>query len=189
MNTHCFFHFLARAAVTVLGAVALGSLAVAGPGHDHDQPTQQATSAASPRFETHTDLFEMVGVYERGGLTLYLDRYKTNEPVTNAKLEYDAAGVKGIAAVQPDATYRIENDALKGAKGTIALAFTVTQGNDADLLAANLAVRNESQGAEHGHAHSHFPSLAFYIVASLIVVIAGLIVFFVRRRKVTSRHI
>jgi hypothetical protein len=191
MNTRRFFHFFARVATVALGTFVLSSLAVAGPGHDHDHPVQSSKSAASPRFETHTDLFELVGIYERGGLTLYLDRYKTNEPIANAKIEYEAAGAKGIATAQPDGTYRIESDALKAAKGTIALAFTITQGNEADLLAANLALQDASRVAsdDHDHTHLHFPLWALFVIALFLLAMTALTIFFVKRRKAAARPI
>ncbi len=193
MNTHRFIRYLARATVVALGAFVLSPLAVAGPGNDHDHPAQKSQSSASPRFETHTELFELVGVYERGGLTLYVDRYKTNETVATAKVEFDVAGTKGIATSQPDATYRIESEALKAAKGTVALAFTITQGNEADLLAANLTLQDASRvaGDDHAHdpTHSHFPLSALISVAIIMLAIGAFLIFFVKRRKAISSPI
>jgi membrane fusion protein, heavy metal efflux system len=173
-------------AITSLGFLLYSAFAVAGPGHDHGDEAPKTQGAASPRFETHSDLFELVGVYEKGGVMLYLDRYTSNEPVTNAKIEFEAAGLKGVATAQPDNTYRIESDALKVAKGTLAFAFTITQGNDADLLAANLAFGAQTPASDphaHDHRHSSFPVWAYALITLLILAITALIVFLVKRRK------
>jgi membrane fusion protein, heavy metal efflux system len=162
------------------------STAAAGPGHDHGDEAPKTQGAASPRFETHSDLFELVGIYEKGGVTLYLDRYKSNEPVANAKIEFEAAGLKGVATAQPDNTYRIESDALKVAKGTLAFAFTITQGNDADLLAANLAFGTQTPASDphaHDHSHSSLPAWAYALISLLILAITALIVLLVKRHK------
>ena len=60
--------------------------AFAEEGHDHGNEAAVEQGAASPRFEAHSDLFELVGIAENGQLTVYLDRYAPNEPVVDAKV-------------------------------------------------------------------------------------------------------
>lgn len=64
-----------------------------GPGHDHDAPP--AVSAASaPRVEAQSDSFELVAVLDNGKLTLYLDRFATNEPVSDARIQIESGTFK-----------------------------------------------------------------------------------------------
>ena len=76
------------------------SPARAGPGHDHGDAPAAAAGSASPRVSAHSDVFKLVGVVDKGQMTIYLDRYATNEPVTDAKIEVETGSVKGVAAAQ-----------------------------------------------------------------------------------------
>ena len=67
-----------------LGAIALAPLgALAHGDEDHGEKKAPAASSANagPRFEAHSDLFEVVGTVERDQLTITVDRYASNEPV------------------------------------------------------------------------------------------------------------
>ena len=119
--------------------------AFAGEGHDHDATPAAAQGQATPRVSAHSDLFELVGVVEKGQMTVYLDRYSTNEPVTNAKIEFESGAQKGVATAQPDGTYLIKFDALSK-PGELPFSFTVAAGTDTDLLAGELHI-------EDTHAH------------------------------------
>jgi membrane fusion protein, heavy metal efflux system len=174
--------------IALFVAASFASFSIAGPGHDHGDEAPVATGPTSPRFETHSDLFELVGIYEKEGITLYLDRFTTNEPITNSRVEFEAAGVKGIAAAQPDGTYRIVFDALKTAKENIAFSFTITQANEADLLAADLVLAQagaEGDGHDHGHSHgiNDLPKWFFVLLAVLFLGISAVIAVFVIRKK------
>jgi hypothetical protein len=124
-------------------AVSLPSMA--GDDHDHGAEPAAAGDQASPRVEAHSDLFELVGIVEKGQMTVYLDRYATNEPVTNARIEFEAGPNKGMATARPDGVYVIKFDALSR-PGELPFSFTVTAGSDTDLLAGELHM-------EDPHAH------------------------------------
>ncbi|MGE4240736.1 hypothetical protein [Ramlibacter sp.] len=124
-----------RAALAALALACLPSLA--DDGHNHGAEPAAAEGRASPRVEAHSDLFELVGVVEKGQMTVYLDRYATNEPVTNAKIEFESGSQKGAASPQPDGTYLINFDALSK-PGELPFSFTVSAGSDTDLLAGEL---------------------------------------------------
>jgi membrane fusion protein, heavy metal efflux system len=131
-----------------LPVIFFANPAWAGPGHDHGDAPATATGSASPRVSAHSDLFELVGVVEKGEMTIYLDSYATNEPVTNAKIEVEAGSVKGVAAAQADGSYLFKNDLL-AKPGDLAISFTVLAGKDTDLLAGDLKIG----GAADDHAH------------------------------------
>lgn len=126
-------------------ACAALSPAFADEGHNHGAEPAAAEGQASPRVEAHSDLFELVGVVEKGQMTVYLDRYATNEPVTNAKVEFESGENKGVAAAQPDGTYLIKFEALSK-PGELPFSFTVVAGADTDLLAGELHIQDT-------HAH------------------------------------
>jgi len=135
-------------AFALVASFAFGSLAFADAGHDHG-PAPAASSPASPRFEATSDLFELVGVLEKGQLTVYLDRFATNEPVAGAKVEFESGATKGVAAPQPDGTYAIQLAGLEK-PGQFPFAFTVTAGADTDLLAGELVVAGSAPAATSG---------------------------------------
>jgi hypothetical protein len=74
-----------------------------GPGHDHGDEAPAASGTASPRVTSHSDLFELVGIVDAGVMTVYLDRYASNEPVVGAKVEVEAGAAKGMALRSPTA--------------------------------------------------------------------------------------
>jgi cobalt-zinc-cadmium efflux system membrane fusion protein len=139
---------LRRAAQCIALALAIATAAAsfAGDGHDHGDAPAPTAGSASPRLSAHSDLFELVGIVDGGVMTLYLDRYASNEPVTGAKIEYEAGADKGIAQPQADGTYVIRLAAL-GKPGELPFSFTVSAGADTDLLAGDLDIHDP-----HDHA-------------------------------------
>lgn len=140
-----------------LVAIALGPLgALAHGDEDHGEKKAPAASGpgAGPRFEAHSDLFEVVGTVERDQLTITVDRYASNEPVRDAKVEIEIGSAKGIASPGPDGSYRFKSATLAKA-GTLPVSLTITAGKDADLLAAELTIGSAVTGdahAEEAHA-------------------------------------
>lgn len=158
--------------------------ALAGPGHDHGDEAPAATGTASPRVSTHSDLFELVGIVSHNKMTIYLDRFSTNEPITQAQIELeiaqDKSPLKLIAKAEADGTFSVTNDLLEK-PGAYALSFTVTAGKDTDLLAGELKIGQEA--AAHSHdSPSTMPWLRYaaYAAAALL---AALMAAFAWRRK------
>ena len=123
------------AALALLLALTAHS-AQAHPGHGDDAPAP-VSGMAAPRAEAHTDLFELVATVRDGAAILYLDRFATNEPVTGASIDVGEGDTTAKAAPQPDGTYRLEAPWLTR-PGRHELVFTVTAGDDADLLNASI---------------------------------------------------
>lgn len=129
-----------RAAIAAFSAAFFAlAPAFADEGHNHDHGPAAPAGEASPRFEAHSDLFELVGIVEKGQLTVYLDRFATNEPIPGARIEYESGADKGVAAPQPDGTYVIKLAGLDQ-PGDRTFSFTVTAGSDTDLLAGELHI-------------------------------------------------
>ena len=118
-----------------------------GPGHEHDEAKAAPAGQAAPRFESHSELFELVGILDSGRLTLYLDRYRDNAPVVDAKLEVEGDAFKGEATPQAGGTYTLPVGRF-ASPGRHALTFTVTAGDEVDLLSGVLEVA--SPGATRG---------------------------------------
>lgn len=135
-------------------ALLLGTVQVvpAHPGHD-DEAT--AVAAALPRAEAHTDLFEIVSVLQPGGvLTIYLDRWADNAPVDGAvTLTIDG---QEVATERQGIGLFVARTPLLVRPGARDVVFTVSAGNDMDLLTVRLEVPEAP--AAHGAAAS---ALAF----------------------------
>jgi cobalt-zinc-cadmium efflux system membrane fusion protein len=155
------------AALAVTLATAAGAT-LAGPGHDHGDEAPAASGTASPRVTSHSDLFELVGIVDSGVMTVYLDRYASNEPVVGAKVEVEAGAAKGMALPQPDGTYRFEHAIFK-TPGTVPVSFTVNDGKDTDLLAGDLKLQDEHAGHDHDEAGRPWLRWAGYAAGALVL--------------------
>lgn len=113
-------------------------------GHSHgDEPAPPA--AAAPRAEAHSELFEIVAVLGPDRrLWLYLDRHATSEPIDAATVQVALDGADiGSATRAGEAVYVLAHPALDRA-GQRNLVFTITAGEDMDLLPATLEVPSEA---------------------------------------------
>lgn len=127
--------------------VAISAAAFAGEGHDHGESKTPAGAApASPRFQGHSDLFEVVGTLKRDGLSITIDRYATNEPVLNATVEVEVGNVKRIAKFHPEhGDYSLPAESFRK-PGTYAITLSVVAGKEADLLAGDMVVPDPQAG-------------------------------------------
>ena len=169
---------------TLLSGLALAMPSWAGEGHDHGEAVPAAAGAASPRVNSSSDLFELVGVVDRGEMVIYLDRFATNTPVTDAKIEVEIGTeksmVKGMAEAQPDGTYHFNHAALSQ-PGTVPVNFTVTAGADTDLLAGDLVIGDAPHDdAAHAPARPWWQWTGVAVAAALVL---GALAAWVKRRR------
>ena len=122
--------------IVALLAVLAARPALAHPGHGDEAPPPVA-GAAAPRTEAHSDLFELVLMVRNGAGVIYLDRFATNEPVEAATVEVGEGDATATAEARPDGTYKLAAPWL-ARPGRHELVFTVTVGDQADLLNASL---------------------------------------------------
>ncbi|ROZ78254.1 hypothetical protein [Ramlibacter sp. WS9] len=177
--TYFFFHALRRGLAATALLAAAGA-ALAGDGHNHGDEAPVATGTASPRIQAHSDLFELVGIVDKGQMAVYLDRFATNEPILNAKIEYESGTNKGVATPQADGTYLIKFDAL-AKPGELPFSFTVTAGADTDLLAADLDLKDpHDHHDEAGRTWLHW--LGYALAAAATIALA---VFLTRKYRTT----
>lgn len=173
----------------------LTASAVAGPGaHGPDGEHLEGTaghvhSDAGPRIETFTESFELVGRLQEDELSILIDRYETNEPVFNAKLEVELNGLKAIAKFHGDhGDYAVDDERMLKAlakPGKHALLFTLTKDNESDLLEGTLTV---SSAVDAKDDHSSFPWawIAGGLFAAAVLLFA--IIRYRRHKKSTGNY-
>ena len=177
-------HRTARRLAVALAVATCAGVAGAGGDHDHghDHAAPAAAGTASPRLSAHSDLFELVGIVDKGVLTVYLDRHATNEPVTGATVEYESGEHKGTAQPQADGTYAIRLDALAKAGELLPFSFTVSAGPDTDLLAGELDLR-EAPGHADAPGRPGLQWLPLGAAAAGVAAAAGLALLLARKHR------
>jgi len=159
---------------------ALASPGAHGPNGEHlDAPSGQiSTGIGVPRFETQSDLFELVGTLNPGEMTVFINRFATNEPVLGASVELESGDLSAAAVFHEDmGVYALTDPALVkalGEPGDHALVITVIAGADADLLDATMHVAPEV-------AHSGVSDLPLQIWIGLIIALGAVGVMVWRR--------
>jgi len=130
---------VARCLIAPLALASLLSIpAAAHEGHDHGAPAALVSAAGTPRLALHSDAYELVGILRTGRLTLFLDRYASNEPVIDARVAVTiAGGAEVVATPTPDGTYVLASDQLAGAD-PLELVIAITHPRGDDLLIGTL---------------------------------------------------
>ena len=171
--------------IAVMSMYLFSILAQAHGDEDHGAAPVAIAVGGAPRIAVYSDLFELVGIVENGAMTLYLDRYVDNAPVTDANIEVETGSEKLIATANPDGTYRVVAKAF--AKPTeIPVTFTITAGSDSDLLAGDLVVADAHADDSHV-AVSPFANkwlIGGLTVLAILVLIARFAIRQRRRQKV-----
>jgi len=160
-----------------------------GPNGEHlDGAVGQLGGATAPRLETFTEMFELVAHLQGQELSILIDRYPTNEPVVNGKLEVEFKGIKAPAKFHADhGDYSVDDARLVKAlaqPGKHALLFTLTAGDDSDLLEGTLDVKAQAAAHAHDAAYFSYSRIAAAIAAALTIVALMLLL---RRRQRLNR--
>jgi hypothetical protein len=101
-------------------------------------PASPSIPGAAPRAALYSARYEATTVADHGALTIHLDRFATNAPVTEAQLTVEAGAARGPAERLPDGGYRFRHAALD-APGPLALRLQVDEpGQPADVLTGTL---------------------------------------------------
>ncbi len=159
----------------------LSATGIADAGHDHADPAPAASATLTPRIEAQSEAFELVAILEHAKLTLYLDRFASNEPVPNAKIEIQGGAYKAVAQQGSDGTYTAPADAL-AKPGQYPLVFTVQAGDASDLLNGTLTVSEPAVQSAHGRDWTQW----LMWIASGAIVVFGMF-WLLRRRSRKSR--
>jgi cobalt-zinc-cadmium efflux system membrane fusion protein len=110
----------------------MGPLA-AHEGHDLVTNSDSAPATRLPRVSTSSELYELVGVLDGLRLTIYLDRFQDNVPVTE------------VAERSSDGTYQLVSGQF-GAGGLFEFIFDVHAPEGDDLLIGKLALATAAPG-------------------------------------------
>jgi hypothetical protein len=165
-------------AATLAAGVACAQAAPGahGPNGEHlDQKSGSVTATALPKLEAKSEQFELVATLTGSTLSILVDRYETNEPVLNARLEVESGSLKAVATFHEDhGGYAVTDPALLKAlstPGEHALVFTLVAGKDTDLLDGTLVTTQAAAGA-HSHDdendHDHRAERAAWLGAAAV---------------------
>ena len=163
---------------TLSTGIALASPGAHGPNGEHldAAPTAGATSSA-PRFEAKSENYELVGRLQGGEFSMFINRFATNEPVDQAKVEVELGQLKAAALYHSDqGDYAVADEkflAELGKKGSHALVITILDGKESDLLDGTLEVGATQAAAEATHAHGDENALLFGALAIAALAAVG----------------
>ncbi len=107
-------------------------------GEDHSGKATAITVQTAPRAFAASQLFELVAVSNGSALSIYLDAYATNQPISGAAITVETPAGPVDAVAEGD-IYRIDAP-WAATPGDYELLFTVTAGTDIDFLTATLSV-------------------------------------------------
>ena len=134
----------------------------------------------APRAEAQTELFELVATPGNGQLTIFIDRFASNAPVTGAKVEVESGSWKAVAAAADNGSYRV--NAPQFAKpGRYPLLFTVEAGADADLIETTLVVAEAAK--PEAAVRTLGSGSMWWWVGGGLVALAGISLLLKRRRS------
>ena len=167
---------------------------LAGPGahgpdgeHLSESSAEVAAAAGNPRFETHSEAFELVGELTDLGLRLWVDEYTTNEPVLEADVELELGDLSASLEYRPaTADYFLSDSRILqalGEPGDYPLIFTVKATAGLDLLDARLIV-----AADHIHEDSGATASFTRLAAYALLPLALIIVYLLRSRFTKQRQ-
>jgi hypothetical protein len=160
-------------------SLAITSAAYAGPGHGEEKLTT-AQIQILPRFYAESDLYEAVGVINGKEITLYLDRYSSNELVKGAKVEIELEGSKISSEPHGDGEYlfRLKN---KIKDSPTAITITIIDDDITDILAATI----DLSSFEHPSLITWKTGIKILLYFSLLMVMAY---FSYRKKEMLMTH-
>jgi len=130
-------------------------LANGGDDHSHGPETKPAVKPSAPpsdtqRWEIQSPEAVLLGILHDGRLTLYADRYASNEPILDAKIELESNGRVIPAKAEPDGSYSAPGDWLQQ-PGKYDLIASVEAPEFQDLIVGSIEIIATTPAAQ---AHS-----------------------------------
>jgi RND family efflux transporter MFP subunit len=122
-----------------------GSGTSAHEGHDHGAPPPPVSATIAPRFESSSDAFELVGVFRDGKLTVHLDRFVGNAPVSDAEIEFETPAGPQKARPLGGGSFQIDAP-FASRPGSYDLIATVMAGGSIDVLTGALVIPPDEAG-------------------------------------------
>ena len=154
---------VASALAFLAGAIG----AIAHEGHDHGAPPPVTFTTTHPRVAVQSDAYELVGILQGDRLSLTLDRFASNEPVTGAGIAVTVGDEDVQASPSPDGTYSVASSKFAG-EGPLELVFAVTAPSGDDLLIGTLQLPAKAVAAGPTPARAS-PLPALHLAPSLRV--------------------
>lgn len=177
---------LRRLAAPLVVALLAATAAAAHEGHDHGPPAAPA-AASSPRAAAVSDQYELVAILRGDRLTIYLDRFADNEPVTDATVAVTIADAADAVTAERtgEGTYQLTSERLR-TPGEVELVFAITRPDGDDLLATALRVPDgpRAEAAPVSALHRWFDALSpatLGVAAAVVLGVPGLLL--LRRRN------
>ncbi|MES3009752.1 MAG: hypothetical protein V4738_03145 [Pseudomonadota bacterium] len=154
---------------------------LADEGHSNGAAPAASSGPALPRFTAHSDLFETVGVLDGAEFSFLIDRYETNEPVLDAKVEIESGSLKSPLAFHADhGGYSMPSEAFKK-PGTYAITLTITAGDQTDLLTGELVVPDPE--AVHASDTPSKPWGLWSGIAAALLALAAVVIWRLRQPR------
>lgn len=166
-----------------------GASAHGGEDHGDEAKALAPAVAIAPRAIAQSEDFELVAVLEEAKpegrrLSLFLDRFATNEPIVGAKLEVDEGGTNVVAKETSPGVYvvpfGVPTNAAPGTK--LPLTISIEAGDSADLLTTTLEIPAPSASVA-AHVHG-WGEIAAWLTGTVIG-LAAVALLIVRRRRQT----
>ena len=129
----------------VLALLAAG-FAAAHEGHDDGQPTVASGVQGLPRLVASSEAYELVAILHDERLTIYLDRFENNGPVTDANITVTVNDEAVAAQPSGDGVYSISSKRFAG-RGLIELVFDIKAKEGDDLLIGKFTLAGSVQDA------------------------------------------
>jgi hypothetical protein len=118
----------------------VASAAFAHEGHDLVKPEQSAsTPHGLPRLVTNSEIYALVAILDGLHLTIYLDRFQDNAPVTDANVTVTINEEPVLAKSTHDGTYVVASQQFSSG-GLFQLVFDIKAPESDDLLIGKLSL-------------------------------------------------
>ena len=174
--------FLAPLAALALIALPVSIGAHEGEDHSEDAKAGAATSTAAPttsgRFSAQAGGWELVAAAEGHDLTVWIDQWADNAPITNARVSVTVDG-RSIEARPINGTYILDAPTLD-APGPHRVSFAVTRGSTAQTISGTLTVAAAPGDAETGGG---IPWRTILLVLLATAIAVGAVLFWRARHR------
>jgi len=174
--------FLAPLAALALIALPVSIWAHEGEDHSEDAKAGAATSTAAPttsgRFSAQAGGWELVAAAEGHDLTVWIDQWADNAPITNARVSVTVDG-RSIEARPINGTYILDAPTLD-APGPHRVSFAVTRGSTAQTISGTLTVAAAPGDAETGGG---IPWRTILLVLLATAIAVGAVLFWRARHR------
>src|SRR5712691_5190007 len=156
-------------ALSLVVGLGLGAAPRTAAGHGDDAAAPPSPGVRlSPRLVARSGDFELVGAARGRTLSIYLDRFADNQPVTGAKLDVEADGQTMSARAEPNGTYTLTANWV-AQTGRHAVIVTIVSDQGSDLLAGTLDIPSAPAAASPAINGGLLPALSIDNVLAFLL--------------------